>query len=138
MLVIRSDGFLPGTSGNRVLQTGPPRFQGEKQRESNFDWGGTTLKCPSRLGGLEITGSRVDGIPVEILQVFFLVHLGLAVGGVSRDIGWAELSLESDGGFFEERLQLLAVCAIRLNGQTDRVILTVRITIRTQSVAIPQ
>jgi hypothetical protein len=33
---------------------------------------------------------------------------------------------------------LLAVCAIPLNGQTDRVIQTVRITIRTQTVAIPQ
>jgi hypothetical protein len=33
---------------------------------------------------------------------------------------------------------LLAVCAIRLNGQTDRVIRTVRITIRTRTVAIPQ
>jgi hypothetical protein len=33
---------------------------------------------------------------------------------------------------------LLAVCAIRLNGQTDRVIRTVRFTIRTRTVAIPQ
>jgi hypothetical protein len=33
---------------------------------------------------------------------------------------------------------MLAVCAIRLNGQTDRVIQTVRITIRTRPVAIPQ
>jgi hypothetical protein len=33
---------------------------------------------------------------------------------------------------------VLAVCAIRLNGQTDRVIQTVRITIRTRTVAIPQ
>jgi hypothetical protein len=33
---------------------------------------------------------------------------------------------------------VLAVCAIRLNGQTDRVIRPVRITIRTRTVAIPQ
>jgi hypothetical protein len=33
---------------------------------------------------------------------------------------------------------VLAVCAIRLNGQTERVIRTVRNTIRTQTVAIPQ
>jgi hypothetical protein len=33
---------------------------------------------------------------------------------------------------------LMAVCAIRLNGQPDRVIRTVRITIQTQTVAIPQ
>jgi hypothetical protein len=33
---------------------------------------------------------------------------------------------------------VLAVCAIQLNGQTDRAIRTVRITIRTQTVAIPQ
>jgi hypothetical protein len=33
---------------------------------------------------------------------------------------------------------VLAVCAIRLNGQTDRVIRTVRIAIRTRTVAIPQ
>jgi hypothetical protein len=38
----------------------------------------------------------------------------------------------------KEERQLLAACAIRLNGQTDRVIRTVRITIRTRTVAIPQ
>jgi hypothetical protein len=37
-----------------------------------------------------------------------------------------------------ELQHLLAVCAIRLNGQTDRVIRTVRIAIRTRTVAIPQ
>jgi hypothetical protein len=36
------------------------------------------------------------------------------------------------------RQWVLAVCAIRLNGQTDRVIRTVRITIQTRTVAIPQ
>jgi hypothetical protein len=35
------------------------------------------------------------------------------------------------------RLMVLAVCAIQLNGQTDRVIRTVRITIQTRTVAIP-
>jgi NAD-dependent SIR2 family protein deacetylase len=35
-------------------------------------------------------------------------------------------------------IELLAVCAIRLNGQTDRVIRTVKIAIRTRTVAIPQ
>jgi hypothetical protein len=42
--------------------------------------------------------------------------------------------------FFQRknRKSVLAVCAIRLNGQTDRVIQTVRIAIQTQTVAIPQ
>jgi hypothetical protein len=46
----------------------------------------------------------------------------------------------SNDAFFQRknRKSVLAVCAIRLNGQTDRVIRTVRITIRTQTVAIPQ
>jgi hypothetical protein len=39
---------------------------------------------------------------------------------------------------WKNRKSVLAVCAIRLNGQTDRVIRTVRITIRTRTVAIPQ
>jgi hypothetical protein len=38
----------------------------------------------------------------------------------------------------KNRKSVLAVCAIRLNGQIDRVIRTVRITIRTRTVAIPQ
>jgi hypothetical protein len=38
----------------------------------------------------------------------------------------------------KNRKSVLAVCAIRLNGQTDRAIRTVRITIRTRAVAIPQ
>ena len=38
----------------------------------------------------------------------------------------------------KNRKSVLAVCAIRLNGQTDRVIRTVRIAIRTRTVAIPQ
>ena len=40
--------------------------------------------------------------------------------------------------YIPPRMRVLAVCAIRLNGQTDRVIRTVRIRIRTRSVAIPQ
>jgi hypothetical protein len=46
----------------------------------------------------------------------------------------------SNSAFFQRknRKNVLAVCAIRLNGQTDRVIRTVRITIRTRTVAIPQ
>jgi hypothetical protein len=46
----------------------------------------------------------------------------------------------SNSAFFQRknRKSVLAVCAIRLNGQTDRVIRTVRITIRTRTVAIPQ
>jgi hypothetical protein len=45
----------------------------------------------------------------------------------------------SNSAFFQQknRKSVLAVCAIRLNGQTDRVIRTVRITIRTRTVAIP-
>jgi hypothetical protein len=38
----------------------------------------------------------------------------------------------------KNRKSVLAVCAIRLNRQTDRVIRTVRIAIRTRTVAIPQ
>jgi hypothetical protein len=46
----------------------------------------------------------------------------------------------SNSAFFQRknRKSVLAVCAIRLTGQTDRVIPTVRITIRTQTVAISQ
>jgi hypothetical protein len=46
----------------------------------------------------------------------------------------------SNSAFFQRknRKSVLAVCAIQLNGQTYRVIGTVRITIRTQTVAIPQ
>jgi hypothetical protein len=46
----------------------------------------------------------------------------------------------SSSAFFQRknRKSVLAVCAIRLNGQTDRVIRTVRITIRTQAVVMPQ
>jgi hypothetical protein len=46
----------------------------------------------------------------------------------------------SNSAFFQgkNRKSLLAVCAIRLNGQTNRVMGTVRITIRTRTVAIPQ
>jgi hypothetical protein len=42
------------------------------------------------------------------------------------------------GKFYPETCSVLAVCAIRLNGQTDRVIRTVRIAIRTRTIAIPQ
>jgi NAD-dependent SIR2 family protein deacetylase len=46
----------------------------------------------------------------------------------------------SNSSFFQRknRKSVLAVCAIRLNGQTDRVMQTVRITIRTRTIAIPQ
>jgi hypothetical protein len=46
----------------------------------------------------------------------------------------------SNSAFFlrKNRKIVLAVCAIQLNGQTDRVMRTVRITIRTRTVAIPQ
>jgi hypothetical protein len=46
----------------------------------------------------------------------------------------------SNSAFFQRknRKSVLAVCAIRLNGQTDRVIQTVRITIQTLTAAIPQ
>jgi hypothetical protein len=46
----------------------------------------------------------------------------------------------SNSAFFQRknRKSALAVCAIRLNGQTDRVIRTNRITIQTRTVAIPQ
>ncbi len=46
-------------------------------------------KCPSRLSGLEIPGSRVDGIPGGILSLFLLGDLGLAVGSVSHAVGSA-------------------------------------------------
>jgi NAD-dependent SIR2 family protein deacetylase len=46
----------------------------------------------------------------------------------------------SNSAFFQRknRKSVLPVCAIQLNGQIDRVIQTVRITIRAQTVAIPQ
>jgi NAD-dependent SIR2 family protein deacetylase len=46
----------------------------------------------------------------------------------------------SNSAFFQRknRKSVLAVCAIRLKGQTDRVIRTVRITIQTLTVAISQ
>jgi hypothetical protein len=46
----------------------------------------------------------------------------------------AEKSKECAGN----RKSVLVVCAIQLNGQTDRVIRTVGITIRTRTVAMPQ
>jgi NAD-dependent SIR2 family protein deacetylase len=46
----------------------------------------------------------------------------------------------SNSAFFQRknRKSVLAVCAIQLTRQTDRVIPTVRITIRTRTVAISQ
>jgi hypothetical protein len=45
---------------------------------------------------------------------------------------------EVDGRVVQIGERVLAVCAIQLNGQTDRVIRTVRSTVRTRTVDIPQ
>jgi hypothetical protein len=62
-------------------------------------------------------------------EMNFWVYLRLVLGRVGPPIGEPICDMAS---------VLAAVCAIRLNGQADRVIRTVRITIRTRTVAIPQ
>jgi hypothetical protein len=87
MLVKSQTDFRPGRLGAGCCTLGLVGSRGEKKRGSSFDPSGTAPKCPSRLGGLKIAGSRADGIPGGILLVFLLGHLGLAVGGVSSVVG---------------------------------------------------
>ena len=60
-------GFRPGYPGAEYYIHGRGGSGGEKQRESGFDPEGMAPNFPSRLGGLDVAGSRVGGIPGGIL-----------------------------------------------------------------------
>ena len=55
-------GFRPGCPVAECCRLGRRGFGVEKQLKSSFGPEGAAPKCPSRLGGLEIAGSRVDDI----------------------------------------------------------------------------
>ena len=72
-------------------------FGVKRQLKSTFSPEGAAPKCPSRLGGLEIAGFRVDDTPSEILSILSLFHLHQLVGSVIHVVGLAG---------FEDRLRL--------------------------------
>jgi hypothetical protein len=83
ILVIKSNGFSHRISGSRVLQTRSQRFLGRETAKIKFRSGRTAAKCPGRLGGLEIAGSRVDDTQDGILSVFFAGSFRSVGGRVS-------------------------------------------------------
>jgi hypothetical protein len=82
-------GFRLGCPVAECCRLGRGVFGVEKQLKSTFGPEGVAPQCPSRLGGLEIAGSRVDDTPSELLSVLSLFHLRRLVGSVSHVVGLA-------------------------------------------------
>jgi hypothetical protein len=81
--------FRPGCPVAECCRLGRRGFGVKKELKSSFGPEGAAPKCPSRLGGLEITGSRVHDTPSEILSALSFFHFRRLVGSVSHNVGLA-------------------------------------------------